>query len=300
MRSRTIPFAAHPHLNIAAGSGLPSQNEEMRTATIVAALALVASTAGFLPARAPSRAAPAMTASAVDPKKKVDVVREIQRGGASTVNPKNREIARRRRRGVMTERRAVRAAPRDPSVAPGPAGERPPSTGDVRRGFAAAVRHGSGDNSAALSAPPPLARDPLLPLVRAAARAADMRKAADVVALRVSALTVVTEFMIVCVGTSRPQNNAIAAAIADELETDHGRSPKREGSADGGWIVLDYGDVLVHVMSPRAREFYDLEVRGRRKREREKKKREREKRSPSLSLSLALARARARVRTRPL
>ena len=136
-------------------------------------------------------------------------------------------------------------------------------------------------------------RDPLLPLVRAAARAADMRKAADVVALRVSALTVVTEFMIVCVGTSRPQNNAIAAAIADELETDHGRSPKREGSADGGWIVLDYGDVLVHVMSPRAREFYDLEVRGRRTRERERNVR-------PLSLSLALARARARVRTRPL
>ena len=209
--------------------------------------------AGFLPTRVPSRAAPAMTASAVDPKKKVDVVSEIQRGGASTVNPRNREIARRRRRSVMAERRAMRAAPRDPNVAPGPAGERPPSTGDVRRDFAAAVRHGAGDNSAALSAPPPLSRDPLLPLVRAAARAADQRKAADVVALRVSALTVVTEFMLVCVGTSRPQNNAIAAAIADELETDHGRSPKREGSADGGWIVLDYGDVRAPRETPRAR-----------------------------------------------
>ena len=121
-----------------------------------------------------------------------------------------------------------------------------------------------------------------------------MRKAADVVALRVSALTVVTEFMIVCVGTSRPQNNAIAAAIADELETDHGRSPKREGSADGGWIVLDYGDVLVHVIAARARILRPLSE-GRRTRERE-----REKRSPSLSLSLALARARARVRARPL
>ena len=57
--------------------------------------------AGFLPTRVPSRAAPAMTASAVDPKKKVDVVSEIQRGGASTVNPRNREIDAQRHRAAQ-------------------------------------------------------------------------------------------------------------------------------------------------------------------------------------------------------
>ena len=94
-RGRAIPFAAHPHLNIAAGSGLPSQNSEDRHHRRGARARRVD---GGLPCpRAPSRAAPATDGLGGRPEEKVDVVREIQRGGASTVNPKSREIARRRR-----------------------------------------------------------------------------------------------------------------------------------------------------------------------------------------------------------
>lgn len=115
------------------------------------------------------------------------------------------------------------------------------------------------------SVPPgPPSDDPLAPLIRTIVKAADMRKASDIVAMRVSSCTAVTSFVVFASGTSRPQNQAIAAAVADDVE--EGFDGKRtvgngvpEGSADSGWIVLDYGECMVHVMTPRSRLFYDLE-----------------------------------------
>ena len=78
--------------------------------------------------------------------------------------------------------------------------------------------------------------------------------------MRIAALTAVASFVVILVGSSRPQNNAIAAAIEDETQLHHDRAGKREGTADGGWILIDYGDILVNVMSERARDYYDLEV----------------------------------------
>jgi len=71
-------------------------------------------------------------------------------------------------------------------------------------------------------------------------------------------------------GTSRPQNQAIAAAIVKDVEetfvdeiTGVGKrclgKGVPEGTADSGWILIDYGDVMVHVMTPKSRLFYDLE-----------------------------------------
>lgn len=71
-------------------------------------------------------------------------------------------------------------------------------------------------------------------------------------------------------GTSRPQNQAIAAAIVKDVEetfVDESTGVGKrclgkgvpEGTADSGWILIDYGDVMVHVMTPKSRLFYDLE-----------------------------------------
>ena len=98
-----------------------------------------------------------------------------------------------------------------------------------------------------------------LPIVHAIARSMDSRKARGIRALRVSHLTYTTEFLIIAVGTSRPQNVAIAEAVRTELEDQHGRTCGYEGNADSGWILLDYGNFIVHVMTPASREFYDLE-----------------------------------------
>lgn len=90
-----------------------------------------------------------------------------------------------------------------------------------------------------------------------------MRKAEDIRALRVSKITAVTSFIIVVSGNSRPQNQAISAAIVKAAEEDYGRGLRNggvpEGTADSGWILLDYGDVMVHIMTPRSRLFYDIE-----------------------------------------
>ncbi|EED90286.1 predicted protein, partial [Thalassiosira pseudonana CCMP1335] len=93
---------------------------------------------------------------------------------------------------------------------------------------------------------------------------ADMRKASDIVALRVTSCTSLTNFVVIVSGTSRPQNQAIANSIAKDVEEKY--DGKRclgkgvpEGSADSGWILLDYGEVMVHVMTPKSRLFYDIE-----------------------------------------
>lgn len=91
-----------------------------------------------------------------------------------------------------------------------------------------------------------------------------MRKASDIIAMRVTPCTSLTNFVIIVSGTSRPQNSAIANAITkDVIEYHDGKKCLGkgipEGSADSGWILLDYGEVMVHVMTPKSRLFYDME-----------------------------------------
>eukprot|EP00986_Skeletonema_menzelii_P009642 scaffold4424_cov154-Skeletonema_menzelii.AAC.2 len=109
-----------------------------------------------------------------------------------------------------------------------------------------------------------ISADPLVPLVHTIVHAADMRKATDIVAMRVTHVTSLTNFVIIVSGTSRPQNQAIANAIKTDVEElyDGKRCLGKgipEGSADSGWILLDYGEVMVHVMTPKSRLFYDME-----------------------------------------
>jgi len=122
---------------------------------------------------------------------------------------------------------------------------------------------GSVDQSYVDEGPPE--DDELAPLVRTIAKAADMRKSESIVAMRVSKVTTVSGFVVICTGNSKPQNQAIAAAIQDDVEEAYGDSVGLtgngvpEGTADSGWILLDFGDVMVHVMTPKSRLFYDIE-----------------------------------------
>jgi len=125
------------------------------------------------------------------------------------------------------------------------------------------------DLSLLANVPPHL--DDLAPLIQTMAIAADKRKADNIVAMRISKLTTVTSFVIICSGNSRPQNQAIAAAIKDEVAEVYGEdwvirgNGVPEGDADSGWILLDYGDIMVHVMTPKSRLFYDIEGQWREK-----------------------------------
>mmetsp|Transcript_6919 Transcript_6919/g.10094 ORF Transcript_6919/g.10094 Transcript_6919/m.10094 type:complete len:210 (+) Transcript_6919:102-731(+) len=98
-----------------------------------------------------------------------------------------------------------------------------------------------------------------LALAKIVAKAADGRKAEDIVCLEVAHITTMTCYLIILTGNSRPQNQAIAAAIMEDVEEEVGLIKNPEGTADSGWMLLDYGSVMVHIMTPKSRLYYNIE-----------------------------------------
>nr|WP_242017725.1 MULTISPECIES: ribosome silencing factor [unclassified Trichocoleus] len=93
------------------------------------------------------------------------------------------------------------------------------------------------------------------------ATAADDRKASDIVLLNVAEVSYLADYFAIATGFSRVQVRAIAQSIEEKVETQCQRLPLRvEGKAEGSWIVMDYGDVIVHILLPPEREFYNLEA----------------------------------------
>lgn len=89
---------------------------------------------------------------------------------------------------------------------------------------------------------------------------ADAKKAENIVILDLRDLAGVVDYMVICTGTSDPHLRAIQEEIATKLRDVHRLRPRAvDGTRNSGWVVLDYVDVLVHVMKPDARERYDLE-----------------------------------------
>ncbi|HEY1833623.1 MAG TPA: ribosome silencing factor [Solirubrobacteraceae bacterium] len=97
-------------------------------------------------------------------------------------------------------------------------------------------------------------------LVGEIARYAADKKAIDVVELDLRGVLGYTDYFLVCSGNTGRQAKAIHDGIAEGLKREHDMLPRRvEGSADGGWILMDYLDVVVHIFTPETREFYRLE-----------------------------------------
>jgi ribosome-associated protein len=94
---------------------------------------------------------------------------------------------------------------------------------------------------------------------RQAAQAALGKKAVDVIVLDVQGLSSVTDYYLVCSGRSTTHVQTISEAIVEELEEQGVRPRHAEGVGDSGWILLDYGDVLMHVFLEDTRLYYALE-----------------------------------------
>ena len=87
----------------------------------------------------------------------------------------------------------------------------------------------------------------------------DDNKAEDIVQIDLRGKTSVCDNMVVCSGRSSRQVVSIAEKLAENLKHDLGVLPKIEGQDTGDWVLVDTGDVIVHVFRPEVREFYQLE-----------------------------------------
>jgi ribosome-associated protein len=97
-------------------------------------------------------------------------------------------------------------------------------------------------------------------LARLAADAIADKKGQDIVLLEVGDLFVITEVFVIATGTSRPHVQSLVDRVEELLKEDAGRKPLRdEGRTEAEWVLLDYGDIMVHVFQRTSRDYYDLE-----------------------------------------
>ena len=113
-------------------------------------------------------------------------------------------------------------------------------------------RRGDGQKSDAT----PGATRTSLERARQAAEIASDKRAENVVILDLRGLTMVTDYFVICTSTNRVQSRAVVEALDEVLG--HGHRRVRDGD-ETAWVLLDYGDVVVHVFSADARAFYRLE-----------------------------------------
>ena len=96
-------------------------------------------------------------------------------------------------------------------------------------------------------------------LARAAAAAAAEKQADAIVAFDVSEHLFITDIFLVCSASNAPQMGAIKDEIERKLRDLGAKTIRREGEREGRWVLLDYGDIVVHIQHEEEREFYSLE-----------------------------------------
>ncbi|UWR22655.1 ribosome silencing factor [Sulfitobacter sp. S190] len=84
-------------------------------------------------------------------------------------------------------------------------------------------------------------------------------KAEDIVQIDLRGKTEIGDHMVICSGRSTRQVAAISEKLAQRIKDEYGLSARTEGKDSGDWVLIDTGDVIVHVFRPEVREFYQLE-----------------------------------------
>jgi ribosome-associated protein len=107
--------------------------------------------------------------------------------------------------------------------------------------------------------PTPVATEALDERITTALRAASEKKAIDTVVLDLREIASFTDFFVIVSGSNERQVQAISDAISETLKKNGSAAARVEGYKTAEWILLDYGDFVVHVFDEKARKFYDLE-----------------------------------------
>ena len=99
-----------------------------------------------------------------------------------------------------------------------------------------------------------------LEIARLCAKYADDKKAEDILLLDLRGLSPVTDFFVICTATSSPQLRAVRDEIVEQMRDEHGLKPLfSDGSYESQWLIVNFPNVLAHILSPEKREFYALE-----------------------------------------
>ncbi len=89
--------------------------------------------------------------------------------------------------------------------------------------------------------------------------ALEEKKGEDIIILDIEETSLLANYFVICSGTSPRMIDALSEAAFDVVKQKYGVRPRVEGNSYGGWILADYGDVILHLFSPQSRDYYALE-----------------------------------------
>jgi len=96
-------------------------------------------------------------------------------------------------------------------------------------------------------------------LARTIIESLESRKGEDILLLDIKDIASFTDYFVLCTGTSDRMLDALAEATLESVRQHHRKRGRKQGEPREGWVVVDYGDVVVHLFSPDQREYYGLE-----------------------------------------
>lgn len=96
-------------------------------------------------------------------------------------------------------------------------------------------------------------------IARLAAEAASEKQASDILVLDIRRVTLLADYFVICSAQTERQLETVVAEVEEQLGRAGVQLLGREGTADSGWAVLDFGDVIVHIFRPQERAYYRLE-----------------------------------------
>ncbi len=96
-------------------------------------------------------------------------------------------------------------------------------------------------------------------MARRAVEIASDKQATDIILLDIRGICSFADYFVICSGESSRQINAIYDEIVHSLKKEDMLPHHREGTVDSGWLLLDYGDVIIHIFAPTEREYYQLD-----------------------------------------